>query len=318
MLCEELYKKRCRIKHPDLNFCHDEKWRTGKNTALKQAVSVLMAAEKVFIDNGNPDNHGEKRYLEKVLLKGAGAMKKIGSEGPVSYFACETDPGKLHDDFPVLKELCNRLANLNSGEAFSVGAFLNEAKNAPYGVGGTPLILSLAYVIRAYGERLIVYKDSTLMDDQQLRSYNDLVNIVSDAAARTMFVVRDISQAQITLVDLVAKAVDAPLLKHGETRSLKSAFESLKKWWNGLPSVAKVISLYEEGRRVHLNSLKSLMDGLTGSVDRFDFMLEKLPAVYEQTMNDEGGMMKKDDIQHLEFIIHHSSFRRRREAFELR
>jgi hypothetical protein len=84
MLCDELFKKRCRIKHPDLNSCHDDRWKTGKNTALKQAVSVLLEAEKVMIDNGNPDNHGEKRYLEKVLLKGAGALKKIGSEGVVT------------------------------------------------------------------------------------------------------------------------------------------------------------------------------------------------------------------------------------------
>jgi len=280
MLCEELFKKRCRIKHPDLNFCHDEKWRMGKNTALKQAVGILLGAEKVFIDNGNPDNHGEKRYLEKVLLKGAGALKKSGSEGVVSFFTCETDPAKLHDDFPVFKELCSRLANLNPGEAFSVGAFLDEAKDAPYGVGGTPLILSLAHVIRAYGERLIVYKDSTQMVEQPLRSYDDLVNIVSDAAAKTVFLVRDISQTQITLVDLFAKAVDAPPLKHGETRSLNSAFETLKQWWSGLPAVAKVIGLYEEGRKTRLSSLKSLMDGLTGSVDRFDFMLEQLPAVY--------------------------------------
>jgi hypothetical protein len=247
---------------------------------LKQAVGVLLGAEKVFIDNGNPDNHGEKRYLEKVLLKGAGALKKAGSEGVVSYFTCETDSAKLHDDFPVFKELCNRLANLNPGEAFSVGAFLDEAKDAPYGVGGTALILSLAHVIRAYGERLIVYKDSTQMVEQPLRSYDDLVTIVSDAAAKTVFVVRDISQAQITLVDLIAKAVDAPPLKHGETRSLNAAFETLKQWWNGLPAVAKVIGLYEEGRKTRLSSLKSLMDGLTGSVDRFDFMLEQLPAVY--------------------------------------
>jgi hypothetical protein len=293
MLCEQLFKKRCCIKHADLNFCHDEKWRTGKNTALKQAVGVLLEAEKVLIDNGNPDNHGEKRYLEKVLLKGAGALKKAGSEGVVSYFTCETDPAKLNDDFPVFKELYNRLANLNPGETFSVGAFLDEAKDAPYGVGGTPLILSLAHVIRAYGERLIVYKDSTQMVEQPLRSYDDLVNIVSDAAAKTVFVVRDISQAQIMLVDLIAKAVDALPLKHGEARSLNSAFETLKHWWNSLPAVAKVIGLYEEDRKARLTSLKNLMDGLTGSVDRFDFMLEQLPAVYSGgSVGDD--LMEKD------------------------
>jgi hypothetical protein len=295
MLCEGLFKKRCRIKHPDLNFCHDEKWRTGKNTALKQAVGVLLGAEKVFIDNGNPDNHGEKRYLEKVLLKGAGALKKAGSEGVVSYFTCETDPARLHDDFPVFKELCGRLANLTPGEAFAVGAFLDESKDAPYGVGGTPLILSLAHVIRAYGERLIVYKDSTQMVEQPLRGYDDLVNIVSDAAAKTVFVVRDISQAQITLVDLIAKAVDAPPLKHGETRSLNAAFETLKQWWNGLPAVAKVIDLYEEGRKTRMRSLKGLMDGLTGNVDRFDFMLEKLPVVYSD--GPVGGTLTEKDAR---------------------
>ena len=280
MLCDELFKKRCRIKHPDLNFCHDEKWRTGKNTALKQAVTVLLEAEKVLIDNGNPDNHGQKRYLEKVLLRGAGALRKTGSEGIVSYFECESAPSKIHHDFPVIKELCNRLAHLNPGETFSAGTFLEEVRRAPYGVGGTPLMLALAHVIRAYGERLIVYKDSTRMVEQPIRSYDDLVKIVSDPAAKVVFAVRDISQAQITLIDLVAKAIDAPPLKYGETRSLNSAFETLKQWWNGLPAIAKVISLYEKDRQDRLSKLKDLMDGFTGSVDRFDFMLEQLPTIY--------------------------------------
>ncbi len=295
MLCEELFKKRCRIKHPDLNFCHDEKWCTRKNTALKQAVDVLLEAEKVLIDNGNPDNHGEKRYLEKVLLRGTGALKKVGSEGVVSYFSCETDPLKLHDDFPVLKELCDRLANLNPGDVFSVGSFLDDAKSAPYGVGGTPLVLSLAYVIRAYGERLIVFKDSTRIAEQSLQSYDELVNIVSDPAAKTVFMIRDISQAQNALIDLVAKAVDAPPLKHGETRSLNVAFETLKQWWNGLPTVAKIISLYEKDRQAPLNRFKNLMDALAGSVDRFDFILQQLPEVYSDgsidgTLTEEDAM----------------------------
>ena len=295
MLCDEMFKKRCRIKHPDLNLCHDERWRTGRNTALKQAVGVLLEAEQVLIDNGNPDNHGEKRYLEKVLLRGAGALKKSGSEGVVSYFTCETDPARIGDDFPVLKELGARLAALDPGQTFSLGAFLEEASAAPYGAGGTPLLLSLAHVIRAYGERLIVYKDSTRMVEQPLGSYDDLVKIVSDPAAKTVFVVRDISQAQITLIDLVAKAVDAAPLKHGETRSLNSAFETLRQWWNGLPPVAKVISLYEEGRKARLTRLKNLMDGLTGSVDRFDFMLGQLPAIY--TGGPVGDTLTQKDAE---------------------
>jgi len=280
MLCDVLFKKHCRIKHPDLNFCHDEKWKTGKNTALKQAVGVLLQAEKVMIDNGNPDNHGEKRYLEKVLFKGAGALKKTGADDKVTYFACETDPSKIQDDFPVLKEFYERLAKLNPGQALPVGAFLEEAREAPYGIGGTPLMLSLAHVIRAYGERLMVYKDSTLTVEQSLGSYDDLEKIVSDSSAKTVFVVRDISPSQISLIERIAKAVDAPPLMHDEVRSLNSAYDLLKLWWGGLPAVAKIVSLYKKESQSHLTELKNLMDGQTSSGDRFDFMLEQLPAVY--------------------------------------
>ena len=280
MLCEQLFTERCRIKHPDLNLCHDDKWRKGKNRALKQAVKVLLSAETVFIDNGNPDNHGEKRYLEKVLLKGAGAVKKTGSDGAITYFDCETDPDKIHDDFPVLKEICARLSNLNPGETLAVGAFLEEARNAPYGVGGTPLMLSLAHVLRAYGERMTVYKDTTKMVEQPLPDYDALVDVVSDPAAKTVLAVRDITDAQMHLVDIVAKAANAPPLKHGETRSLNAAFEALKEWWNALPAVSKVLGLYEKDQQDRVAGLKNLMDETSGSLDRFDFMLDQLPSLY--------------------------------------
>ena len=295
MLCEELFKDRCRIKHPDLNLCHDDKWRTGKNTALKQAVAILLEAEKVFIDNGNPDNHGDKRYIEKVLLKGAGALKKTGSEGVVSYFGCEANPAKIHDDFPVLKELYTRLVNLKPRETLSVGGFLENAQRPPYGVGGTPLVLALAHVIRAYGERLTVYKDSTGMVEQTIRSYEDLVKIVSDPASKTVFGVRDISEAQMILIDLLAAAAEAPPMKHGETRSLNAAFETLKTWWNELPTVAKIVGLYEKNGQSRLSELKNLMDSLTGSVDRFDFTLAQLPAVY--TGSPSGDTMTQENAK---------------------
>lgn len=52
MLCDEMFKRRCKIKHPDVNLSHDDKWRTGKNTALKQAVAVLLDTDQeVQIDN---------------------------------------------------------------------------------------------------------------------------------------------------------------------------------------------------------------------------------------------------------------------------
>lgn len=294
MLCDELFTKRCRIKHPDLNLCHDDKWRTGKNPALKQAVDRLLEAERVMIDNGNPDNHGEKRYLEKVLLRGAGALMKTGAEGNITYFTCETDPAKIHDDFPVLKELYTRLSSLKPGETFAVGAFLDDVQNAPYGVGGTPLLLSFAHVLRAYGERLIAYRDSTKIHEQRLESYNDLCELLSAPVTQTVCEVRTVSPAQGILIDLMAKAVGAPPLKFGVSRTVTSAFELLKKWWSDLPSVAKIISLYEESRRPRLTSLKNLMAELSDTGDRFDFMLVQVPAIYRHERM--GDVLTESDV----------------------
>jgi hypothetical protein len=308
MLCESLFNKRCLIKHPDLNLCHDDKWQSGRNTALKQAVDNLLQAERVFIDNGNPDNHGQKRYLEKVLLRGTGALKKTGSDGSVAFFVCEADPSVIHDDFPVLKELCSRIARARSGEDLHAASFFEEMREAPYGAGGTPLVLSLAHVIRAYGERLVVFKDSTKMVEQMVRSYDDIAGMVSSPACQTVFVVRDITSAHNRMIERVAATTGAPPLRHGESRSLNSAFESLKEWWLKVPAAAKITDLYDKERRTRLLEFKNVMDDITGKVDPFDFVLHKLPAVYTSDSVDapltdqEADVVCEDFAQDVDLI----------------
>jgi len=279
VICEENYKKRCRIKHPDLNFIHDDKWRKGTNTALKQAVAVLLEADTVMIDNGNPDNHGQKRYLEKVLLKGAGALKKTGADGPVSYFQCENDPEKISEDFPVLKALCQRLSELAPGSTFQVSAFVENGRSAPYGAGGTALVLAIAHIIRACGERLRIYGDSTKTVEQPIRSYDEIVELVGNPAAKTIFEIRDITSAQAKLVEGIARAVHAPPLKHGESRSLKTTHDTATRWWTDLNPVAKVMELYEPEQQKQLKALKETMD-IAGNMDRFEVLLEAIPSVY--------------------------------------
>lgn len=292
MLCEDLFPERCRIKHPDLNLCHDDRWRTGRNTALKQAVAVLLTAEQVMIDKGNPDNHGEKRYLEKVLLRGAGALRSIGCEGSVNHFVCESDPGLIHDVFPVLKELCRGLTLLGTDQVFPLGGYLETMRGSPYGAGGTPLMLVLAHVVRAYGERLTAYTDTTRNEEYPLRDYEDLAAVVSAPASKVVFLVRDVSPAQARMIDAVAKAAGASDLKHGQVRSLEAAMLALRTWWAGLPNVARIVTLYEPNRQERLQSLKDLLEQMNPKTDRFHFLLCALPRVYSLglsgTISTEG------------------------------
>lgn len=279
-LCGQLYTKHCRIKHADLNHVHDDKWRGGRNSALKQAVATLLEGDRVQIDNGNPDNHGDKRYLEKVLFKGAGALRSTGTEGHVTFFACESDPAVLSDNFPLLKALCTEMEALAPGKTLAVGDAVRRGREAPYGAGGTALVLCLAHVTRAFGERLRAYKDSTLTVELPLEAYDDLVSIVADPATKVVFELRDITAAQRKLVDGFARAVKAKALKHGESRTLADVVDLLRVWWRDkVPPVAGIETLYDASDQKRIVALRDTF-GKLGDCDRFDFLLSRLPEVY--------------------------------------
>ena len=278
MLCARLFHERCQIKHPDLNVVHDEKWQ--KSPSLKQAVLELLdTSSPVQIDNGNPDNHGEKRYLQKVLLP-CGALNPLpgGGVGPVRQFTAESDATKLNGKFPVLKKLCERLASLKSGEAMGLANFTKEMRAAPVGASGTMLVLALAHVVRAFGERLRVFRDSTRSDVADLTSYEAIVAAIADRATKIELAVRDISAPQRQFVETIAKAVEAAPLASGETRSVTSAYVAVREWWRTLPAVAKIAALYPAETRARLEQLRQVLDD--GQLERFDLMLNRLPAIY--------------------------------------
>ncbi len=287
-LCDELFKKRCRIKHPDLNIKHDDKWES-RNTALRQAVNMLLQGETVQIDNGNPDNHGEKRYLEKVLFKGAGALIKTGTDDSVSHFECEADPVKISEDFPLLKELCRRFSEQKAGEMLVVADFIREAKQSPYGCGSTCIALSLAHGIRAFGERLRVFSDSTKTAEEHIANFDNIVEIVSSPSKKVVLEVQTISPVQIKLIEGFAHAVHAPALKHGEKRTLHSTHSSLREWWqSSVPEVARITDLYGKTAQKRIAGLRNAFGQVAG-VDRFQFVLDVLPAVYT---DDPIGSLK--------------------------
>jgi len=139
--------------------------------------------------------------------------------------------------------------------------------------------LAVAHVVRAFGERLRAYKDSTQTIEQPLTNYEDIVDVVGDPATKTVFEVRDITKAQAKLVTGIADAVHAEPLKHGEKRTLNAAFEAVRDWWRKIPEAAKNISIYEKKDQPRLKELRETLDKL-GSMDRFDVLLERLPGIY--------------------------------------
>ena len=277
MLCARLFQERCQIKHPDLNLVHDEKWQ--KSQSLKQAVMELLdTSSPVQIDNGNPENHGEKRYLQKVLLQ-CGALNPLhGGSGPVKQFVAESDATKLNGKFPVLKKLCERLNALKPGEALGLATFAGEMREEPVGAGGMMLVLALAHVVCAFGERLRVFRDSTHFDVADLSSYEAIVTAVLDRASKIELAVRDVSAIQRRFIDAVAKAVDAPPLAVGEMRTVASACDAVRKWWQKLPAVAKIATLYPAETGARLEQLQQTLGA--SRVESFELILSELPAVY--------------------------------------
>jgi hypothetical protein len=202
----------------------------------------------------------------------------------VTYFIGEIDSQKIQGEFPELKELCARLGQLQSGQGFVVGPFIQEMRDAPYGASDTALILSLAHIVRAYGERITIFKDSTRTIEQHIRSYTDLVSLVSDPASHTEFALREISDLQLSLVDRLAIAVGAVPLMHGQTRSLLSASAAITTWYAGLPAVAWITTRYDADIQLRLSELKSLLADKVNGTDHYGLLLEDLPALYAKNM----------------------------------
>lgn len=299
MLCEQVFTERCQIKHPDLNFVHDEKWQKNSNTPLKQAVEELLDTDSpVQIDNGNPANHGEKRYLQNVLLAGCGALRRIGNQGTVTEFAAESDPAKIDAKFPVLKKLVTRLSALNANDSLVLADFIREMRRAPVGAGGTMLVLAIAHAVRAFGERLRVFNDSTHTEAGDLGSYEAIVKAVSDGASKIELVVREITHTQRAFIESIAKAVGATPLAQGETRTVADAHETVISWWKNLPSVAKVTDLHPAGDRLRLGNLKQLLDDQ--SVEGFELVLQRLPSIYAEesvkSISAEDGKKWSDEF----------------------
>ncbi len=286
MLCGRLFVERCQVKHRDLNVVHDDKWQ--KSPSLKQAVSELLdISSAVQIDNGNPENHGEKLYLQKVLLP-CGALRPLpGSTGPVKSFAAESDAAKLDAKFPVLKKLCEGLNALKPNETLGLAGFSKTMRAAPVGGSGTMLVLALAHAVRAFGERLRIFRDSTRTDTASLTSYEAIVAAISDRSSKIEIAVREITEPQRQWVEAIAKSVDAPPLAAGETRSVTSACAAVRAWWNKLPAVAKVLAIHPAETRPRLDALRQALGD--GQTDSFDLLLSRLPAVYAgetvQTIN---------------------------------
>jgi len=291
-ICELLFTRRCKIKHPDLNQVHDSKWKKGKNSALKQAVNMLLSDAPVQIDNGSHDSHGEKKYLEKVLFRKAGALKKIRSEDNVTFFECRGQADDIQDDFPVLKELCQRLNDLDPGKTLQVGSFIQEMKRKPWGIGETQLMLVIAHVVSAFGEKLRIHKDSTKMVEGSLGNYGELEMLMSGPAAKLVFEIKEISDVQVELIEKIAFAVHAPQLLHDEQRSLSSACDTLKSWWKDLSPIAKVKSVYDENDQDRIETVKKTLDKLA-DIDRYEILFDVIPGMYGEDRVSEGDSSDK-------------------------
>jgi len=112
--------------------------------AIRASISIPLLFQAWTFSNGNPDNHGEKRYLQKVLFA-CGALRSLpSSTNLVKDFAAESDAAKIDAKFPVLKKLCERLNALKPTETLVISTFVKDMRGAPVGASGTMLVLALA------------------------------------------------------------------------------------------------------------------------------------------------------------------------------
>jgi len=103
--------------------------------------------------------------------------------------------------------------------------------------------------------------------------------VLSDPAPILVFEVREISSRQEKLVGKIASAVHARKLLYGEKRSLTSTCDALKLWWQGLPAVAKVKTVYDASDQDRIETIRKYFAKLN-EYDRYQTLFEMIPGIY--------------------------------------
>jgi energy-coupling factor transporter ATP-binding protein EcfA2 len=292
---ETLFGKRNRLKHIDLNLSHAAKFQPNKNIALKDAVNRILSPKwDIEVDSSYSNDKGEIRYLKNTLAS-QGVLKQTGRpEGSIYRYQIEPDPSKFSQVFPALADMMSQIKIQETTGIRIKEDVIRKYSSPPYGLGPISLSIFLSIVLKMYGDSVRLRKEQTEIGDIGIKDFDVIYGLIEGNYPNALLAYRQISRTERDFLNQLFDVFSLGTPQKIGDRSVFETYNSLKLWWDSLPTVSKS-SIYDTKLLPTIPKLIDAFNNISETVAH-DFVFGKVQEIYDYDFNELITEEKAKDI----------------------
>ncbi|MCB0190350.1 MAG: hypothetical protein KDJ65_00250 [Anaerolineae bacterium] len=278
-LMQQLYTRRSTFSHDDFNQTHDVRNFTKKHLSLVEAVNALLKlGQELTIDTKQPDNRGEKRYLQRCLYQ-RGALSNIRQQqGSIHYVEVERTLAKFEQFLPALADMIRDAQGLGEKDRLNLRTFINKYRQPPYGLGDIALSLLFATLLRSFGDTIKLKKDDAAIGDLYVADFEMVADILKGNYPDAFIKYREIQPGEKTLIHEAYSLFTGTAGAVQGKVTVTNAYDAVASWYEELPPIAQVESFYKKSENGEAVRFLEVLDRLRAE-DPHAFILGQLQTV---------------------------------------
>ena len=281
--------------HEDFNKLH-QKTDARKNLALKEAIEKLLdLSNQISIDSSFAQNRGDYRYLDKCLLQNS-VLKAGKTDGTKTRCEIEVNLQKYETKLPTLAEMVREIRGLKDGQRKWISEWIQRYRKAPYGQGSVSLALSLAYLRRLFGDSIRIKPKEFALIDLPITSSDVIFDLIEGHYPDAFLSYRQLLNEEKRFVNIIYDLFGSPDSAIAHDHTVIDAYTALKMWWNKLPPVCRIGSIYSKSLYPYTAEFIRGMEKIEGK-DAYSFLFDDIPTIFGE---DAGSVMTKELLQILE------------------
>jgi hypothetical protein len=286
---ELVYTRRNTFSHDDFNKLHIKVDR-AKSIALKEAIEKLLDfSEQIVINTDWAQNRGDQRYLTRCLLHN-GVLRQIKADGAKLRCEFEDNVANFESKLPALAEMVSEIRALNTTGKIRLADWVQKYRRSPYGQGPISLALSLACLRYLFKDSIQFKMTSDYVGVMPVTTFEDVLKLSEGEYPNAVLGYRPLSPAERSVVNAVHAVFCTPDTAVARDYTLVEAQTAIKGWWEGLPSVAKLKTIYPT-EETQVPAFLATMEQV-GARDPHSFIFDDLPVAFGL----DGGLAVTDDL----------------------
>lgn len=264
-----------KFSHDEFNKIHNIKFNRTSNHALKEAVEkILNLYEHITIDTEFAQNRGAIRYLKRCLLH-PGALKQLDKKGSKLYCEPEKDLIKFEKSLPSLAAMIREIEKISDKKRINIKEIINKYLYE-YGQGLVAMSLMFSLVYRYFKDNIQIKRDDTAIGNMKLIQFEDIYDLVTGQNPKAYLEHRNITKSERDFINQLYEWFSAKNLTVNENATTTKVYELIKDWWNNLPPIVKVKSLYDKD----IESFFVIFEQIENR-DENSFILAELQTIYK-------------------------------------